>query len=135
MHNHIQLSENYNILKEKCEKSNLDCMNFLQEKEYFMTDLGLNPSSGFPEVAQKIKKDMKDFEIECERLNKELEERNRLIVVKTEEIKELSSSVHNVEDSEKQLREQIKKNNELSDCLAENYQKQDELKKKIETLD
>ena len=78
---------------------------------------------------------MKDLEIECERLNKELEERNRLIVVKTEEIKELSSSVHNVEDSEKQLREQIKKNNELSDCLAENYQKQDELKKKIETLD
>ena len=36
-------------------------MNFLEEKEWFMADLGMNPSSGFTEVAEKIKKDMKDF--------------------------------------------------------------------------
>ena len=43
----------------------------------------MTDSIGLVEVAQRVKKDLKEFEFEFERLNKELEERNKIIVSKT----------------------------------------------------
>lgn len=47
-----------------------------------MSDIGMSSAAGFLQVAEKLKKDMKDYEHEFERLNKELEDRNKIIVTK-----------------------------------------------------
>lgn len=41
-----------------------------------MNELGVHPSSSFLEIAEKYKRDIKEYEMELERLNKDIEDKN-----------------------------------------------------------
>ena len=62
------------------EKLNNDNSQLIHERDELMDELGLHSSTNYLELAEKYKKDVKDYENYIEKLRQELEE--KIVILK-----------------------------------------------------
>ena len=92
------------------EKLNNDNSQLIHERDELMDELGLHSSTNYLELAEKYKKDVKDYENYIEKLRQELEEKIVILKKKEEDFSKLQTSLRNTNVEENQLMEMIKKN-------------------------